>query len=63
MPTRGDTDHFRRFDIMTQKSIDYSMYFSGELFMRSRKGWFGVYFPNCAATREINTQMTPEWAH
>ena len=40
------------------------MYYSrGELFMRSREGYFGVYFPSCVATREINTKITLEWAH
>ena len=38
------------------------MYSRGELFMRSREGYFGVYFPSCAATREINTKITLEWA-
>ena len=36
------------------------MYSSGKLFMRSREGYFGVYFPSCAATREINTKITLE---
>ena len=27
--------------------------------MRSREGYFGVYFPSC----EINTKITLEWAH
>ena len=39
------------------------MYSRGELFMRSREGYFGVYFPSCAATKEINTKITLEWAH
>ena len=26
------------------------------------RGYFGVYFPICEATREINTKITPEWA-
>ena len=39
------------------------MYSRGELFMRSREGYFGVYVPSCAATREINTKITLEWAH
>ena len=38
------------------------MYLRGKLFMRSRDDYFGVYFPGCAATREINTKMTLEWA-
>ena len=31
--------------------------------MYSREGYFGVYFPSCAATREINTIITLEWVH
>ena len=31
--------------------------------MRSWEGYFDVYFPSCAATREINTKITLEWAH
>ena len=38
------------------------MYSSDELFQRSREGYFGVYFPSCEATREINTKITLEWA-
>ena len=38
------------------------MYSSDELFQRSREGYFGVYFPSCEATREINTKITHEWA-
>ena len=38
------------------------MYLSDELFQRSREGYFGVYFPGCEATREINTKITLEWA-
>ena len=34
------------------------MYSRGKLFMRSREGYFGVYFPSCAPTREINTKIT-----
>ena len=37
------------------------MYSSDELFQRSLEGYFGVYFPSCKATREINTKMTLEW--
>ena len=37
------------------------MYSRGERFMRSREGYFDVYFPSCAATREINTKITLEW--
>ena len=40
-----------------------TIYVRGELFMRSREGYFGVYFPSCAATREINTKITLEWVH
>ena len=36
---------------------------SGELFIRSREVYFGVYFPSCEAMREINTKITLEWAH
>ena len=36
------------------------MYSSDESFQRSREGYFGVYFPSCEATREINTQITLE---
>ena len=38
------------------------MYLSDELFQRSRKGYFCVYFPSYEATREINTKMTLERA-
>ena len=38
-------------------------YSSDELFLRSRDGYFGVYFPSCEATREINTKITLEWMH
>ena len=31
--------------------------------MRSPECYFGVYFPRCCATREINTKITLEWAH
>ena len=37
------------------------MYSSEELFQRSREGYFGVYFPSCEATSEINTKITHEW--
>ena len=37
------------------------MYSSDEPFQRSREGYFGVYFPSCEATREINTKITLEW--
>ena len=32
------------------------MYVNYEMFMRSREGYFSVYFPSCAAAREIYTQ-------
>ena len=38
------------------------MYSSDELRQCSREGYFGVYFPSCEATREINTNITLEWA-
>ena len=31
--------------------------------MCSLKGYFGVYFPHCFATQEINTKITLLWAH
>ena len=34
---------------------------SVELFMRSREGYFGVYFPSWAATMGIITKITLEW--
>ena len=37
------------------------MYLSDELFQRSREGYFGVYFPSCEATTDINTKVTLEW--
>ena len=36
------------------------MYSSDELFQRSREGYFGVFFPGCEATREVNTKITLE---
>ena len=38
------------------------MYSSDELFQRSREGYFCIYFPSREATREINTNITLEWA-
>ena len=38
------------------------MYSSDESFQRSQEGYFGVYFPSCQATREINTKITLERA-
>ena len=31
--------------------------------MCSREGYFDVYFPSCAAMREINNNITLKWAH
>ena len=39
--------------------MELCMYSRGKLVMRSREGYFGVYFPSCAATRAINTKITP----
>ena len=39
------------------------MYSCDEPFMRSLECYFGVYFPSCCATREINTKITLSWAH
>ena len=36
---------------------------SGEVFMWSRECCFGVYFPRCETTMEINTEITLDWAH
>ena len=38
------------------------LFSSDELCERSREGYFGVYFPSCDATREINTKITHDWA-
>ena len=42
---------------------ELSMYLSGELFIHSWEGYFGVYFLSCKTTREINTKITLEWVH
>ena len=34
------------------------MYSRDELFLHSLECYFGVYFPRCFATREINTKIT-----
>ena len=39
------------------------MHSRDDLFMRSLKCHFGVYFPRCFATQEINTKITLSWAH
>ena len=38
------------------------MHLSDELFQHSLKVYFGVYFPSCEATREINSKITLELA-
>ena len=40
----------------------YIFYSSGELFLRSQEGYFGIYFPSYEAARKINTEITLEWA-
>ena len=44
------------------KCREWCMYSSDELFQRSREGYFGIYFPSCEATREVNNKTTLEWA-
>ena len=36
---------------------------SGEMFRRSMEYYFGVYFPSCAATYEINTTTILQWVY
>ena len=38
------------------------MYSRDKLFTRSLECYFGVHFPRCRATREINTKITLSWA-
>ena len=38
------------------------MYSRDGLFLRSLDGSFGIYFPRCFATREMNTKITLSWA-
>ena len=38
------------------------MYSRDEPFLRSLECYFGIYFPRCFATREINTKITLSWA-
>ena len=47
-------------DVMFFPPTDFfsSIYSSVELFMRAQKVYFGVYYPSCAAAREINTKIT-----
>ena len=37
------------------------MYSHEDLFQCLQEGYFGVYFPSCKATREINSKITLEW--
>ena len=37
-------------------NIQYYVNSNGGLFMRSREDYFIVYYPSCAASREINTK-------
>ena len=43
--------------------MKWCMYSRDKLFMHSLECYFGVYFPCCCATQEINTKITPLWAH
>ena len=38
------------------------MYSHDELFLHFLECYFGVYFPHCLATREMNTKITLLWA-
>ena len=38
------------------------MYCRDELFLRSLECYFGVYFPRCFVTQEINNKITLSWA-
>ena len=38
------------------------MHSRDEPFLRSLECYFGIYFPRCFATREINTKITLSWA-
>ena len=38
------------------------MHSRDEPFLRSFECYFGIYFPRCFATREINTKITLSWA-
>ena len=55
--------HTKHDDVIKWKHFPRYWQFVGELFMRSRDCYFGVYSPSCAATMEINTKITLEWAH
>ena len=47
--------------LLLTNTWEWCMYSRDELFQHSREGYFGVYFPSCFATREINTKITLEW--
>ena len=49
--------------VMSCKKYKWCMNSCDELFMRSLECYFGVYFPRCCATREINIKITLSWAH
>ena len=38
------------------------MYSGDEPFLRALECYFGIYFPRCFATREVNTKITLSWA-
>ena len=38
-------------------------YCHDELFMHTLKSYFGVYFPHCFATNDINNKTTLSWVH
>ena len=44
-------------------AMKWCMGSSGELFMGSWEGYFGVYFLSCKEAREIDTKITLEWEH
>ena len=44
------------------QEVQKRVYSRDELFMRPRECQFGVYFPRCFATRQINTKITLSWA-
>ena len=40
----------------------HQQYIENNACIRVKNRYFGVYFPSCEATREINTKITLEWA-
>ena len=40
-----------------------NVYACDELFMHSLECYFGIYFPCCSTTQEINTKITLKWVH